>query len=172
MNWFVIGILLIERDYPIQGGGIGKMLGIAHDWGQEMWFYRSPLQINNPTANFVYNAISTVRSVLPEELDSQYFKTRLSTLDKSIEINFGDPVNLAEVEEYGEKMGNFDEESQPFEHRLPIDDDAITHNSCADEGHAMPDQDGEPTPEQTDELVNTNVLLTRGGGLSTSHHFP
>ena len=76
-----------------------------------MCFYVAPLQINNPTANFVYNARSTVRSVLPEELDSQAFKTRLSTLDKSIEIKYGDLATLSEVQEYGEKMGNFDEEA-------------------------------------------------------------
>ena len=129
-----------------------------------MCFYVAPLQINNPTANFVYNARSTVRSVLPEELDSQAFKTRLSTLDKSIEIKYGDLATLSEVQEYGEKMGNFDEEAQKFEHRLPIDDYGITHNSCADKGHAIPDQDDEPTPEQTETLMNMNVLLPRGEG--------
>ena len=46
-------------------------------------------------------------------------------------------------------MGNFDEEYQPFKHRLPIDDEGITHNSCADEGLTMPDQDDEPTPKHT-----------------------
>ena len=97
-----------------------------------MCFYVEPLQSNNPTTNFVYNLTSTVCSVLTQSLDSQYFKTRLAILDKIIEIKCGDTVTLVEVEEYGEKMGNFDEESQPFEHRLPIDDDGITHNSCFD----------------------------------------
>ena len=60
-----------------------------------------------------------VRSVLPKELDSQAFKARLVTLDKSIEVKCGDPATLAEEEEYGEKIGNFDEESKPFEHRHP-----------------------------------------------------
>ena len=104
-----------------------------------MCFYVAPLQSNNPTVNFVYNARSTVRSVLPEELDYQAFKTRLAKLDKIIEIKCGDPVTLAEVEDYGEKMGNFDEEAQPFENRLPIDDNGITHNSYANEGHEIPD---------------------------------
>ena len=44
-------------------------------------------------------------------------------------------------------MENFDEEPQPFERIIPIDDDGITHNICADKGHTMPDQDDEPTPE-------------------------
>ena len=80
-----------------------------------------------------------VRSVLPEELDSQAFKISLATLDKSIEIKCGDLVILAEVEEYGKNMGNFDEEAQPFEHIPPIEDYGITHNSYTDEVHAMPD---------------------------------
>ena len=59
-------------------------------------------------------------------------------------------------------MVNFDEESQPLKHRLPIDYDGITHNSYVDEGHAMPDQYDEPTPEQTDDFMNVDVLLPRG----------
>ena len=77
-------------------------------------------------------------------------------------------MTLAEVEEYGKNMGNFDEESQPFEHRLPIDDDGIIHNRCADEGHAIPDQYYEPTPEQTDDFMNMNVLLPRREGYQRS----
>ena len=71
-------------------------------------------------------------------------------------------MTLDEVEEYVDKMYNFDEETQPFEHRLPIDDDGITHNSCAGEEHAMPYQDDEPTPEQTDKFMSMNILLPRG----------
>ena len=56
-----------------------------------------------------------------------------------IEIKCGYPVTLDEVEEYGENMGNFDEEAQPFEHIPPIEDYGITHNSYTDEVHAMPD---------------------------------
>ena len=59
-------------------------------------------------------------------------------------------------------MDNFDEEYHPFEHRLPIDNDGITHNSCAGEGHAMSDQYDEPTPEQTDEFMNMNFFIPRG----------
>ena len=110
----------------------------------------APLQSNKPTANFIYNARYTICSLLPEELDYQAFKTSLATLYHSIVIKCGDPVTLSEVEEYGKKMGNFDEEAQPFKHRLPIDDGGITHNSYDDEVHAIPDQDDEPTPEQTD----------------------
>ena len=106
-----------------------------------MCFHVAPLQSNKPTANFVYNARFTVRSVLSEELDFQAFKTRLATLDKKIEIKHGDPATLAEVEDSVEKMGNFDEEAHLFEHRLQIDDDGINHNSYADEGHAISDQD-------------------------------
>ena len=123
-----------------------------------------PLQSNKTTENFVYNERSTVRSILPDELDYQDFKTRLATLDNIIEIKCGDPVTLAEVEEYGENMVKFDEEAQLFEHRLLIDDDGITDNSCADERHAMPDQDDEPTPEHMDEFITINVLLPRGEG--------
>ena len=74
------------------------MLGIALDRGQAMWFYMAPLQSNRPTSKFVYNARSAVRSVLPEELDSQSFNKRLATLDKSIEIKCSDSVTLSEVE--------------------------------------------------------------------------
>ena len=83
------------------------MLGIAHYRVQAMFLYVALLKIHNPTANFVYIARSTVPSVLTEELDSQAFKTRLATLYNSIEIKCGDPVTLVEVEEYGEKMENF-----------------------------------------------------------------
>ena len=127
-----------------------------------MCFQVEPLQSNNPTAKFVYNARSTVISILNEELDSQAFKKNLSTLDKRIEIKCGDPATLSEIDEYGENMGNFDVEVQPFEHRLPIDDEGIKNNSCADKGHAIPDQDDEPTPEQTDQFTKMNVLLPRG----------
>ena len=64
-----------------------------------MCSYVALLQSNKPTENFAYNARSTVRSVLPEELDYKAVKTRLSKLDKTIEINCGDPVTLDEVEE-------------------------------------------------------------------------
>ena len=139
-----------RNGFPNSGEKLGRILGIAHDRVQAMCLYVAPLQSNKPTANFVYNARSMVRSVLPEELYSQDFKKRLATLYKSIEIKCGDTASLSEVEEYGKKMGNFDEEAQPFKHRLPIDDGGITHNSYDDEGHAIPDQDDEPTPEQTD----------------------
>ena len=59
-------------------------------------------------------------------------------------------------------MGNFDEEDQPYEHRILIYDDGITHKSCADEGHAMPDQDDDPTPDQTEYFMNMHILLPRG----------
>ena len=69
-------------------------------------------------------------------------------------------------------MDNFDEEAQPFEHRHTIDDDGITHNSCTDEGHAIPDQDDDTSPEQTEKFMNMNALLPRGEGYqraTTSH---
>ena len=80
------------------------MLGISHNQGQVMCFYMAPQQSNKPTSNFVYNDRSTVRYILPEELDYQAFNTRIATLDKSIEIKCGDPVTLYEVEEYVDKM--------------------------------------------------------------------
>ena len=64
-----------------------------------MCSYVALLQSNKPTENFAYNARSTVRSVLPEELDYKAVKTRISKLDKAIEINCDDPVTLEEVEE-------------------------------------------------------------------------
>ena len=73
-------------------------------------------------------------------------------------------MTSAEVEDYSEKMGNFDEEAQPFEHRLTIDDDGITHNRYADEVHTMSDQDDEPMPKYTYNFINMNVLLPRGEG--------
>ena len=42
--------------------------------------------------------------------------------------------------------------------------DGITHNSCAEEVNAMPDQYDDPTPQQTDKFMNTNVFLPRGEG--------
>ena len=92
------------------------MLGIDHDRCQAMCLYVALIQRNHPTVNFLYNARSTLRSVLSEDLDSQAFKKILSTLYKSIEIKCGNIVTLAEVEEYGDNMGNFDEEVQPFKH--------------------------------------------------------
>ena len=89
-----------RKGFPDSGGKLGRMLAIAHDRGQAICFHVAPLQSNKPTTNFVYNSISTVRSVLPEELDSQAFKTRLATLDKSIDIKWGDTVTLSKVEEY------------------------------------------------------------------------
>ena len=71
-------------------------------------------------------------------------------------------MTLYEVEEYGEKMENFDEEAHPFEKRLPIDDDGITYNSCTDEGHRISDQYDEPMPGKTDKFMNKNVLLPMG----------
>ena len=108
-----------RKGFPDSGDKLGRMLGISHNRGQAMCCYVAPVQRNNPNANFVQNAIALVRSALPKELDSQAFKARLVTLDKSIEVNCGDPATLAEVEEYGDKIGNFDEESKPFEHRHP-----------------------------------------------------
>ena len=38
----------------------------------------------------------------------------------------------------------------------------LTATRYADEGHAIPDQDDEPTPEYTDKFMNMNVLIPRG----------
>ena len=65
-------------------------------------------------------------------------------------------------------MDNFDEEGQLFDHRLPIDDGSIINNSCADEGHTIPAQYDDLTPEQTDEFMNTNVLIPRGDSYQRS----
>ena len=69
-----------RKGFPDSGGKLGRMLGIARNLGQERCFYMALIQSNKPTVNFVYNAISTVRSVLPEELYSQAFKTSIVTL--------------------------------------------------------------------------------------------
>ena len=45
-----------------------------------------------------------------------------------------------------------------------IDDDGITHKVCSGEGHSMPDQYDEPTPEHMYKFMNMNVLLPRGEG--------
>ena len=87
-----------RKGFHYSGEKLGQMLVIAYNRFQKMCFYVAPLQSNKTTANFVYNARSTVRSVLPEELDSQDLKTRLATLDKSIEIKCGDTVTLSEVD--------------------------------------------------------------------------
>ena len=105
-----------RKGFPYSGEKLGQMLGIAHNQGQAMCFYVALIQRNHTTANFLYNARSALRSVLSEEMDSQAFMKRLSTLYKRIELKCGNPVTLAEVEEYGKNMGNFDEEAQPFEH--------------------------------------------------------
>ena len=81
-----------RKGFPDSGEKLGRMLGIAHNQGQAMCLYVALLQSENPTINFVYNSISKVHSVLPEELNSRAFKTKLSTSDNSIELKCGDPV--------------------------------------------------------------------------------
>ena len=143
---------------PDKGERLGRIAGVASDVGQAMCYRIIPVQSKLPMARFQYLSRSTVRPVLPEERATDEYKARIKELDESIARLAGNPATIAEIEEiekdylwYGDRQSA--EFSSAFKSPEPVEPEA-----------SMPDQDDAPTPEETDEYINVQVLLPRGDG--------
>ena len=141
---------------PKKGEHLGRVTGIAHSVGQAMCFEIVPMQDESPLATFKYLSRSTVRAPTPEELAKEEFKEQLKKLDGSIHAKAGNPATEAEIEAYEAEL-------------MPYEDTVFSEKEPACPEAAMPDQDDEPTPEETDEFINVQALLPKGDGYQRAH---
>ena len=116
-----------------------------------MCFRVIPKQSKSPFASFKYLSRFTVRPVTPEELAKDGFHQQLQELDESIHRKAGQPATDTEIEIYEAEL-------------MPYEDTVFSKKEPACPEAAMPDQDDEPTPEETDEFMNVQALLSKGGG--------
>ena len=121
-----------------------------------MCFRLIPLQSLKPRANFQYLSRSTVRPVTPEERATEAYQEMLRKLDESIAAKAGDPATIAEIETYEAQI-------MPYEDRVDIPPALTPWEPVVDPESEMPDQDDAPTPEETDEYLNVQVLLPHHG---------
>ena len=155
-EWYEPVWAWMQGDNPEKGERLCRVAGVAKNVGQAMCFRLIPEQSWSPFANFQYLSRSTVRPVTDEERASESFQNKLKKLDKSIARKAGDPATVAEIEAY-------EAELMPYEDRVDFTS-AMSRPDPMDSDHDMPDQDDAPTPEETDEYKNVQVLLPRGDG--------
>lgn len=154
-EWYEVAWAWKSGNNPDKGEHLVRVVGIAHHVGQAMCFRVIPEQSSSPNANFQYLSRSTVRSVTPEERATEEFKAMLRKLDESIAAKAGNPATVAEIEAY-------EAEIMPYEDRVDFPS-ALTPREPVEPESEMPDQEDAPTPEETDEFVNVQVLLPHGG---------
>jgi hypothetical protein len=141
-----------------KGERLGRLAGIANNVGQAMCFRIIPIQSSKKRARFYYRSRSTVRAPLPEEVATEEFKAEMKKLDESIAMKVGDPATKVEIEIF---EGSF----LMYENRGKADfQSAISSPDPIEPEAKVPEVDDAPTPEETDEYINVQVLLPKEEG--------
>ena len=141
-----------------KGERLGRLAGIANNVGQAMCFRIIPIQSRKKHARFYYRSRSTVRAPLPEEVATEEFKAEMKKLDESIAIKVGDPATDVKIETF---EGSF----LMYENRGKADfQSAISSPDPIEPEAKVPEVDDAPTPEETDEYTNVQVLLPKEEG--------